>query len=515
MDSYDQIPYDSTPFTDTHPGTLAVLGRLFGLETPDPELCRVLELGCASGGNLIPLAWQLPGAECLGVELSAGQAAAGQALIRDLGLTNARILQADILDLGENLGEFDYILCHGVYSWVPAPVQERILDLAGRHLSPGGVAYLSYNTLPGWRMRGMLRDMLLFHVREERAPRRRLDLAYGFLEALDRALDGLAALSARYLRHEIDYLRKAHPSYVYHEYLEEANEPLLFTDFMRRASAHGLQYLCDAELHTMFASTLGDGAAAMVGQFEDLLTQEQYQDFVRNRNFRQSLLCRAECTLSREISLQDLDRYACYGLLEPAKSPDLRRAREQPYRAAAGTQLSVSHPLTRAALIELAQVYPDSTPMPELRAAARRRVLAAGGQSLAEQDDHLAGELFSLFAHGGVGLSLAPRRFFRELQERPRAHRLARAQAARGLGHLATARHATLNLDPFAVRFVGHLDGTRDLAELTRTMLQEVRRGLPGVTAEGRPERLESQVRANCERLLGLFARHGVLEPAA
>jgi tRNA G46 methylase TrmB len=72
-DSYDEIPYQSIPFTDTHPENLAALGRLFGLDTPDPARARVLELGCASGGNLIPLAFHLPEGRFLGVELAARQ----------------------------------------------------------------------------------------------------------------------------------------------------------------------------------------------------------------------------------------------------------------------------------------------------------------------------------------------------------------------------------------------------------------------------------------------------------
>ena len=118
-DSYDEIPYDSTPFADTHPAHLCVLGRLFGLDTPAPETARILELGCATGGNIIPLAYYLPDTKITGIELSAGQVAVAQELIRRLGLTNIEVRQDDIMALGGKLGEFDYIIAHGVYSWVP------------------------------------------------------------------------------------------------------------------------------------------------------------------------------------------------------------------------------------------------------------------------------------------------------------------------------------------------------------------------------------------------------------
>ena len=70
FDSYDELPYRSVPHLDSHPTHLAVVGRLLGLPAPDPYRCRVLELGCAGGGNLIPIAWYLPGTECVGVERS-------------------------------------------------------------------------------------------------------------------------------------------------------------------------------------------------------------------------------------------------------------------------------------------------------------------------------------------------------------------------------------------------------------------------------------------------------------
>ncbi len=164
-DSYDELPYESTPFTETHPENLAVLGRLFGLQTPEPAHCRLLELGCASGGNLIPLAWRLPQAHFLGLELSRRQVEDGQALARSLALENIEIRHQDILSAGTELGEFDYIIAHGIFSWVPEKVRDKILPICSRHLSPSGLAYINYNTLPGWRMRGMVRDMLRFHTR--------------------------------------------------------------------------------------------------------------------------------------------------------------------------------------------------------------------------------------------------------------------------------------------------------------------------------------------------------------
>ncbi len=515
-DSYDELPYESTPFTETHPENLAVLGRLFGLQTPDPQHCRLLELGCASGGNLIPLAWRLPEAQFVGIELSGRQVEDGHSLARSLVLTNLDIRHQDILSAGAELGEFDYIVAHGVFSWVPEAVRQEILALCSRHLSPNGVAYISYNTLPGWRMRGMVRDMLRYHTRQASRPTERVRLADSFLEDLAQALAGLDALSARYLRYEAQQLHLAHPSYLYHEYLESINEPLLFHDFIQAAARHRLQYLCEVDLHTMFPTVLGEPAAAFVEQFDDLIEQEQYLDFLRARNFRQTLLCHQDRHLERDITLDGLNSFSVFAYLAPPKKLDLRRLKPAPFSATDGSRFPVEEPLAKAALLHLYRVYPDAVSFLDLLDIARRHVAGQGGHAHIERVDALRGELFNLFAHQAIGLTLTPQPVFHDLTEQPRATSLARAQAARALGHVATARHTTLTVDDFATRLLCYLDGTRTQAELVQQLQADISGGdlAVGEAPTGRKGDGSSaaDVAANCTRLLHLFARLGILE---
>ncbi len=515
-DSYDELPYESTPITETHPESLAVLGRWFGMQTPAPEGCRYLELGCASGGNLIPLAWRFPEARFLGVELSRRQVADGKALVARLGLQNIEIRHQDILGAAIDLGEFDYVIAHGVFSWVPSEVRARILQLCSRHLSASGVAYISYNTLPGWRMRGMVRDMLRFHTRQTREPMDKVRLAQSFLDKLERALSGLDALGAQYLRYEAQQLRHAHPSYVYHEYLETINEPLMFSDFMAQAANHGLQYLCEVDLASMFPTVLGAPAAEFVEQFDTLVEQEQCLDFLRARNFRQTLLCHEACSLQREFTLDLLDSFSLYSNLAPPKKLDLRRVKPAPFSSVDGNRFPVEQPLTKAALQLLFQVYPDAVSFHELRDHARRRVAGQGGHAHLEHTDDLRGELFNLFAHQAIGLALEPRALFHQLPDRPRATTLARAQAAAGLGHVATAWHTTLTLDPFATRLLTYLDGSRTDEDLVAKLTADLAAGSLSLADQKTPAAGKGAntgaLAANCARLLALFARFGILD---
>ena len=127
--SYDEIPYEGRPFPQTHPDRLATVARLFGLDAapggtlPRPRT-RLHRWGQSSphGGRTARDAF-------LGVDLSGREIAAGQKTIEALGLKNIELRHLNIADVGDEFGTFDYIVCHGVYSWVPAPIQDKILDI--------------------------------------------------------------------------------------------------------------------------------------------------------------------------------------------------------------------------------------------------------------------------------------------------------------------------------------------------------------------------------------------------
>src|SRR5947209_4319947 len=182
--AYDRVSYPGMPFPQTHPDRLSTLATLFGLDPPRVERCRVLELPCGDGGNLIPMAFHLPDSEFLGIDLAHSAIDIGRAASESLGLRNIRLEQMDILEAGPQLGTFDYIIAHGLYSWAPEPVRDKVMAIAAGHLAPQGVAYVSYNALPGCRTRQMVRDMLLFHLRGLVEPAEKVESARAFLRSV-------------------------------------------------------------------------------------------------------------------------------------------------------------------------------------------------------------------------------------------------------------------------------------------------------------------------------------------
>jgi SAM-dependent methyltransferase len=505
VNSYDAIPYESAPVYETHPANLAVQAALFGMTPAVPSRCRVLELGGASGGNLIPMAFHHPQSEFLGIELSARQVADGQALIRRLGLNNVRIEQADILDY-QPPGTFDYVIAHGVYSWVPPAVRDGLLRLCARALRPQGVACVSYNTRPGWGVRSMLRDMLVHAVRHAQSPRERLRLAQERLVQLEAVFAAQPGPLAGQVHEEIVSLRTRHVSYLYHEYLAEVNDPLLFSEFIAEAGRHGMQYLCEAELQTMFSDNLGEAGSALVDRFDDLVEQEQIMDFLRLRMFRQTLLCRAGLQLNRELDLDQFGRLAFFAALVPKEAPEPRTPVMQPFQTPDGGTCMVRHPLTKAALQVLADAYPDAVAFDALAAQAQQRLPGTA----ASARDELLGELTGLYLRQYIGVRPGPEHYPRRIGERPRMTALARAEVDSGTGSVSTFRHMPMGLDEFAQRLVQLLDGSRTLSDIHAQLAQEIRAGqlLAEVSVTGS---LESMVQENTERLLAAFARHGLL----
>lgn len=540
MDPYDRLFYDGICIPETHPETLAALGHLFGLPAVEPAACRVLELGCATGANLIPMAVGLPGASLLGIDRSGPQIEAGRRLAAPLGLANLELRQGDILDLDpETLGPFDYVIAHGVYSWVPQPVRERLLWLGRRLLAPGGIFYASYNCLPGWRLRAALRDILRDACRDRIDPGDRLAAA-GL--ALDRLAAGLADLpgeAARLLRGEIRRVRAAPASYLYFEYLDEHNEPVLFRDFARSCAAAGLRYLCDSRLHTLFPASLGEGVEQALADLSDGLELEQWLDFLADRGFRQSLLIRDDAwdktggRAGEEPGIS-LERFAGLSLgadlIVPARLRlgDRRAVGFAPPTGGtdgdgAAETLEVRHPLTKAVLAALAERYPDCVPLTEVFPAARARVRQAGAAADGDQVDEALAELFGLFARGALQARLRPRRVPPARPGPPRATALARVLVGAGRTALPTRDHANLELDGACARLIGYLDGTRDRAELARCLGADLGRapGLdpgrgPGTRARpprpgGAPARTDPMARL-VDGLIGRLDRYGLIE---
>ncbi len=515
MTTYDDVPYPSFSYPQTQPDRLATLATLLGMRPPPVERCRVLELGCAAGGNLIPLGEALPRSEFVGIDLSARQIADGQAAVAALGLQNVSLGCVNLLEVPDGLGPFDYIVAHGLYSWIPPREQDKLLSICSRSLAPNGVAYISYNTYPGWHGRGAIREMMRFHTRRLANPQERVAQARALLDLLAESATTQRPAYAQLLKEEQERLRGRLDPYVLHDQLAEINEGVYFHEFMERAGRHGLQYLAEAEISTMTPQRLGPDVAATLARLGgDVLGREQYLDFVTNRPFRQTLLCHQNVPLRRDLPAAALGALA---IASPARCvsspPDLRPGRPEEFRAPAGNTLGTDHALTKAALVVLEETWPRSLSFDAVQVAARARLafdglVAQNGAAFAHDTRELADTLLHAFTADVIELHAHTPAFAVEPGERPVASAWARRQAGEG-DQVTNRRHELLPLDELTRHLLCLLDGTRDRAALTEALLRKMTEQRLVVQQHGQPvtepDRLRSVLAEGLEaRLRGL-----------
>lgn len=469
--AYDRVTYPGSAFPQTHPDRLAAIATLHGLKPAPPGRCRVLELGCGNGANLIPMAYVLRGSTFLGLDAAGSAVDDGRAQIAALGLPNVSLRHVDLLDAAD-LGTFDYVIAHGLYSWVPPAVQERVLAIASEALAPNGVAYVSYNALPGCHVRNAMRQMMLWHVRDFAEPAERISQARNLVRFL-KELARLRPVFSAILDETLEYQEGQEDAVLFHDDLAEINEPLLFVDFIERAGRHRLKFLSEADYCDMAVWDANSPA----GQFllkvgAENIVQQQYRDFLVFRRFRQTLLCHKEAPLVREPDPEVLrSLYVSAEARLGAPNPDI--ASDEPVRFVAEREreLTTSHPLSKAAFLELGEIWPRWVPIPDLLSAARARVSAAGGRVVAAEDEtRLLRFLLASYLANVTQLRSTACPFVTEISERPRVSALARLQA-RALTAVTSLKHTHVQLeDPLVRSFLQLLDGTRDRTTIEREM---------------------------------------------
>lgn len=477
--SYDEVPYPSGPIPRSHPGNLATIAALFGMQPAAPNQCRVLELGCASGGNLIPMAQDLPGSWFQGIDASVRQVRAGQAVIKELGLANLQLAHGDILHFSHQGPPFDYIICHGVYSWVPVEVQNRILEIGRAMLGPQGVLYVSYNTLPGWYLRGVVRDMMRYHASLFDRPAERIQQSRLLLKFLVESAATSQESYRQLLKDEADLLARCDDSYLYHEHLEDVNAPCYFHEFVDRAAAAGLQYLGESCFSAMLTANFGPEVERLL-QGAPLLRQEQYMDFLRNRTFRETLLCHREVSLQREISSEilstrfvRLEQRLALGDWDPCEAGEVTVPVD-------GGQLNVSAPITKTALRILNECWPAFLQVDELFQKGVEQ-LRRGPTPLADNASsplrgRLQLDLMALYARNLVAVRTDPPAYQKTSGERPRSPPLARVQA-RSDDRVTTRLHTRITLPALCRVVLLALDGEHDRPALREHVRASVRRG--------------------------------------
>ena len=511
---YDGVPYPGHPYPQSYPDRLATLGLIFGLQPASVECCRVLEIGCGDGENLIPLACSFPRGRFVGIDLAARAIAKGGETISVLGLENISLRILDLDEVTPELGEFDYIIAHGVYSWVPPRLRLKILSICKENLAANGIAYISYNAYPGGHLRDMASEMMKFHVRGCSSAEDRISQSRSLMQFLSDVNVGHEKYGD-FLQHEFKRIQTSDDSLIYHDDLSEFRTPVYFYQFIEDASRHGLQFLAEADFNEMQDAIYPAAVAEKLAQLNhDVILKEQYLDFLKCRTFRQTLLVHTEVKINRVPNPGAVMHFYVASRAQPVSvSPNLTSKVIEEFKGVRGGAVKTDHSITKAALVYLASQWPKAVTFDHLLAEARTMLPPRENSDPAE----LSEILLQLYSAGVIEFHVHAPAFTLEVSERPTASPLARHQVKTSI--IVTAlNYASVKLeDSLSRSLLWLLDGTRDEAMLKRDLAQLIRAGSATVQTsedgghEAEAEKIvaimEDRIAVNLER----FARFPLL----
>ncbi|MBL9205097.1 MAG: class I SAM-dependent methyltransferase [Opitutaceae bacterium] len=508
--SYDALPYEGGAIPLTHPLRLAAAAGLQGLATAPVATGRVLEIGCGDGFNLLPLAACYPEATFHGLDLSQRHITAAQAVAHEVGLTNVTFTRCDVLEFQPAGRHYDYIIAHGIFSWVPETVRHRILRVIAEGLSDAGIATVSYNTFPGWRLRGALRDLLRFHTEATPSSLEKVQRGRELLTALSQSVIPGTAYGT-YLKHEIQEATARSDSYLLHEFIEGENQPFSLPEFVAVAENEGLAYVGDADPRVTAGGNLRpDVSEALKQVTRDPIAFAQYVDFITVGSFRRSLLVRKG---RRPDPVPDHDGVRRGWFSSPfqpeSAAPQIKPGARERFHGRAGTSFETDHALVKAVVVQLSQVSPADLSHSALVESVGSRLspfevnLNTPAESGGPPDRALIRPLIELVNRGLVEFTLEPLPAVGNQRGRPRVSALTRYEA-KHRSTVTNRRHVGVKVAALIRWLMVRLDGTRSRENLEHEYCQAAESGILAVTVGGRVVTDPAALRAVASEHVGL-----------
>lgn len=286
--SYKELFYPHDSYLATDIGYIAARAQLLGYKAPPLANSYVLELGCASGANTLAQALKYPDTNFIGVDLCKEQIEQAQLDAKRLAIKNIEFICASFSDLIFEQ-KFSYIIAHGLYSWIAPNLAPILLECTHNYLTTAGIAYISFNSLPGWYAQKGWRDLLLMHTEKDRQAQSKLSSARNLLDLYaNHATTG--NFYRQRLMHEWEILQHLPDGYLYHDHLEVFNTPYYIKDFIEAVELTNLHYLGDINSENI--GQLDKPAQEFIKSIESEKLKLQYLDHFTARNFRQSLVAR-------------------------------------------------------------------------------------------------------------------------------------------------------------------------------------------------------------------------------
>lgn len=507
--SYDAVTYNSYAYAASQASNLYKIGKIFGIDAVDFRKCRVLELGGASGGNLITSAMLFPESEFVCVDYSQRQVDIGKEEIEKAGLKNMEIHCMSVEDITEDFGKFDYIIAHGLYSWIPKALQPVVMKVCQQNLTENGLAFISYNTLPGWSAVQGMRDMMKFHTKPIDDPHVKAKQAKALLKFLSEGARNKQAPHVGVWKKEYDMLEKQDDCYILHDHLEDNNNPVYLTEFCEMAGEYDLQYVSDVNPHESYIGLFDAKVQKALQNQPSVEVMEQYVDFLTNRRFRQTVLCHKDVQVNREIKPEVMDGFFLTTTLEKVEKPGL--GIDTRCYSAFGMDTTVSGYPAIVLIEALRERKKHPISMNDLADIMCSRL---NDYSKEEAMDLIRQYARHLYLMGGVQLHPFVDTYTTEVSEKPCAPLLIRKQAEEH-DWVTNLRIETCKMKEVELEILTLLDGSKTVSELVESIQGAIESGEMTLRKEGVPMLQREGWKAEVEEIVNIalefFADNAVL----
>lgn len=329
--AYDDVPYDTEANAEAHPRAMATLARLHGMTPARPSTARVLEIACGNGDHSIVAAAYMPDARFVAFDLARSAIDAGRAIAP----SNVELSVRDLREGAKGLGEFDYVIAHGLYSWVPEELRAIALETMRATLAPNGVGFLSINARPGWELTRALREIALSAsacASEPSEPRKKVEAALARIAEIgerQREATGFAGALAAHARSWLAHVKQTLPPgapfsrYVFHDLLAGENEAFSVDEIAARLAKARLAIVCE----TAYRFGRAPGLAALGAEMAEHGTP-----------FLQVLVRRDDATSSDVIDERALSEMSSWS---PRRAPSFEAATRDDLLASAAAEIDV------------------------------------------------------------------------------------------------------------------------------------------------------------------------------
>lgn len=505
-DRYREVGYESRPSPERHPRRLWSVAKLRGLNPTPPDTARILDLGCGSGGFLLGIADEFRQSRCVGVDQSPSQIEAARRSAREGELGNVSFATERFSEI--SLEPFDYIICHGVFSWIPPDDRRRLLDCLKRSLAPRGICYLSFNALPGWQTRLHLKEMLSLFDRKSEPLSERVESANEVLQEIEgRLVDAFRPYGLQ-LKEEVERNRGRGDGFIAHELLLPHCGAHTVMQFCEEVGEKGFHLIGDG-LPTRMRSANAEFNTESLPFRDDPVKVEQFFDYLYPTSFRGALLAHDD-QIPQSIDQGD---WSSLFLASPlVEHEDQALAGERSIVPFYGPQEEIiesREPEQKAVLRLLSAVWPQAVSFKDCEAVAKQQLgfFSYRRKKLVEQ-------LRPLWFRNLLEVHPSPLRCASRLPSQPFAAPYRRHQAAEQ-NWIMTLRAEYLPVNPLLRELCVRCNGERSIHDLISEITRLVAEGELQVRTEDEEpsaEEISIVLQGECERALQYLAEMAVFE---